>query len=414
MTLKIAINAQLSSTGISGGVTQFVIGLVHGLGQLEDGNEEYIAITSAIDPDWLNPYLGPNTKVAHRSPRHWREAIRKRLGPWRDPLDRFLEKHRRRKRAWHVQAVVPESDGFIESLGVDMIHYPTQQYTRCAVPALYNPHDLQHLHYPEYFGPEVCKAREVVYRAACEEAVAVVPEAECTRQDIIRHYGIDPGKIHVVYAGSPTEAYAPLDPAVVARTARKYALPDRFCLYPADLLAHKNHIRLLEGLARWRDVHDSPLALICAGRKTDHWAAVDAAARSLGLSGDRVRFLGYVGAPAEMRSLYSLARFVIFPSLFEGAGLPVMEAFHEGTPVACARATALPEYAGDGALLFDPESPEAIAEALERMDGDADLRQRLRRLGAERVQSLTWKNAARQFREIYRSIGPFARQDRAQ
>jgi glycosyltransferase involved in cell wall biosynthesis len=116
-----------------------------------------------------------------------------------------------------------------------------------------------------------------------------------------------------------------------------------------------------------------------------------------------VRFLGFV-EPAELRALYHLAQFVIHPSLFEGGGLPILEAFNEGAPVACANTTSLPEYAGDAALYFDSTSVESIADAAKRMTSDAALRADLRERGHARVQSFTWERTARAYRALYRKI----------
>jgi glycosyltransferase involved in cell wall biosynthesis len=127
-----------------------------------------------------------------------------------------------------------------------------------------------------------------------------------------------------------------------------------------------------------------------------------------------VRFLGYVTA-TELRAIYHAAQFVIFPSLFEGGGLPVLESFHESVPVACSNVTALPEYAGDAALLFHPFSIESIADVLRRMTTDADLRETLRQRGSARIRLFTWERTAKTYRALYRQVAraPLSDEDRA-
>jgi glycosyltransferase involved in cell wall biosynthesis len=125
-------------------------------------------------------------------------------------------------------------------------------------------------------------------------------------------------------------------------------------------------------------------------------------ARALQLD-KQVTFLGYVD-PGHLRALYRLADFLIFPSLFEGGGFPLLEAFQEGVPVACSTATSLPEYGGDAVLLFDPQSLEAMADAIRTMLCDAELRDSLRARGSARAQLFTWEQTARTYRALYRKI----------
>jgi len=116
-----------------------------------------------------------------------------------------------------------------------------------------------------------------------------------------------------------------------------------------------------------------------------------------------VRFLDFVSS-SELRALYHLAQFVVFPSLFEGGGFPVLEAFREETPIACSAVTSLPEYGGDAILLFDPTSVESIAQAIHRMTMDVQLRTKLRQRGAARISSFTWERTAKMYRALYRKV----------
>lgn len=139
---------------------------------------------------------------------------------------------------------------------------------------------------------------------------------------------------------------------------------------------------------------------MCTGTQNQFWPNIERRRRELKLEG-QVRFLGFV-QPAELRALYHLSEFVVLPSLFEGGGFPVLEAFREGAPVACSAATALPEYGGDAVLLFDASSVDSIAGALRRMHAEPSLRLSLRRRGAERIRCFPWDRTARAYRALYR------------
>ncbi len=371
--------------GDAGGVEQFVLGLVRSLGRLTDGTEEYVVVSHRDAPAWLEPWLGSNQHLV--------------AGP---PHPGGLQRAVRRVSRQSPLA----TDGFFESLDVAVAHFPYQSYVDCRLPTVYNPHDLQHRHYPEFFAAEQLAWRETVHSLALRRATAVAAESRWAAEDIVREYAVDPGKVFVVPRGAPTDLYEPPPDALLEEVRRAFSLPRDFALYPARAWPHKNHLRLVEALALLRDRDGVHLDLVCTGRPTEHWSQVEGRARELGLE-SQVHALGFVEPPV-LRALYRLARMVVVPSLFEGGGFPVLEAFYEGTPVACSRATCLPETAGDAALLFDPQSVGEIAEALRRLVADGDLRASLAERGAKRIALFDWEKTARAYRALYRKVAGFA------
>jgi glycosyltransferase involved in cell wall biosynthesis len=166
---------------------------------------------------------------------------------------------------------------------------------------------------------------------------------------------------------------------------------------------HKNLIRLLDALAAI-PAERRPM-LVIPGYKTWHEEELERHVAALGIEDD-VRLLGW--APEEeIEALYAVARCFVFPSLYEGFGLPVLEAMQRGVPVACSNRTSLPEVAGDAALMFDPDKPEEIAAAIERLLTDPDEAERLRAAGYERARQFTWDETARLTAASYeRALGP--------
>ena len=410
-TLRVAINAQVSKGGAAGGVEQFIIGLVSSLGRLGDGPEEYLLIVRRGNRDWLKPYLGANQHTV-LGPSSKFEAMKQFLEPFRFTAGNLLA--RAQSLIQRFPSVrIPVSNGFFESLGVDIVHFPYQRFVRSSIPSVYNPHDLQHIHYPEFFSRSEIAFRELIYRAGCNDAEAVAMPSHWARKDVARQYAIAPQKIFAVLYGAPTELYETITPSVLKNVTSRFRLPQVFALYPAQTWEHKNHIRLLEALALLRDRDHLAVNLVCTGRKNDFWRVIERRICELRLE-NQVRFLGYVTA-TELRAIYHAAQFVIFPSLFEGGGLPVLESFHESVPVACSNVTALPEYAGDAALLFHPFSIESIADVLRRMTTDADLRETLRQRGSARIRLFTWERTAKTYRALYRQVAraPLSDEDRA-
>ena len=407
--LRVAINAQILPGGGAGGVEQVVIGLVHALGKLEDGEEEYILVTHPRNPNWLKPYMGKNMRIVSRPWRNWKErtrpaisALKQAMKPVVKPLVQpLLEQISARRRPQVLQ-----SNGFWESLGVDVIHFPSQSFVISQIPSVYNPHDLQHLHFPEFFTPSQIRSRETIYQTGCLHAKAIAVHSKWVKDDIVRHYGTEPERIFVIPWSTPTDAYEPASERSLSYVRQKFGLPQTFVLYPAQTWPHKNHIRLLEAIALLRDQRNLTVNLVCTGKKNGFWPSIAKRIRELGLR-NQAWFLGFV-EPNDLRALYRAAQFVIIPTLFEAGSAPMLEAWREGTPVACSTVTSLPEQAGDAALLFEPTSIESIAEAIYRMATDSKLREDLKQRGGKRIQLFTWDRTARMYRALYRKIGGHA------
>jgi glycosyltransferase involved in cell wall biosynthesis len=403
--LKVALDARLNPSQGCGGIESVLIGLVSALGHLDDGDEEYTIVGPWDEPYWLEPYTGSNQRIipfpAPPPPPKDKMATAKRaLGPLRPFARRLWNSaftHQASRRQWPE---VPISDGFYEGLNCDVLHFPFQQFMLCAVPTIYNPHDLQHLHYPKFFDPYDIAVRETVWRAGCQLANTVVVASEWVKQDVAQQYGVSPNKIQVIPWAPPTQAYLAPDDELVKSVREQYGLGDSFAFYPAMTWEHKNHLRLLEAIALLRDREGMRLHLICTGYKNNFWRTIEERLQALQLQ-DQVKFLGVI--PSEhLRAVYRLSEFVIIPTLFEAASGPLFEAWQEMTPVACSTVTSLPEQAADAALLFDPLSIEAIADALSRLASDVELRENLKQRGAKRLGDFSWERTAKAYRAVYR------------
>jgi glycosyltransferase involved in cell wall biosynthesis len=392
--LRVAIDVRVAP-GLAGGVASAVRSLVEALGKLTDGPEQYtIAVGSDQHVEWLRPLIGPNQRLVVRPQSRKQRLLRPIL-----PAIRFVQDVLTPPRYWPE---VPISDGFYESLGCDLIHFPTQSFTVCGMRSVYNPIDLQHLHYPEFFDAWTIAWRESVYRAGCMFAQALIVNSNWIRADVVRQYSVDAAKIRVVPEAPSTISADPPTDAMLAAVKAKYALDDRFLLYPGVTWPHKNHLRLFEALAHLRD-RGRRLQLVCTGsRYAPFWPQVAERLRELSLE-SQVVFLGHV-PHEDLRGLYRLATAMVLPSLFEANSLPVFEAWLEGTPVLCSDATGMPEQVEDAGLLFDPMDPMAMAGAIDAVVTDPALRATLRARGHRRSAEFSWERTARAYRAIYREV----------
>jgi len=187
----------------------------------------------------------------------------------------------------------------------------------------------------------------------------------------------------------------------VAAVAQKYRLEQPFMLYPAVTWPHKNHLRLLDAIARIRDNRGLELRLVCTGSPDKSFQPrIDKRVRELNLT-SQVKFLGFV-PEEELRALYRLAQFLVMPTLFEADSCPIHEAWSEGLPVASSNATALADQVLDAGLLFDPRDVVEIAGALERMATNEQLRENLKEKGYRRAKDFDWEKTAKAYRAVYR------------
>jgi glycosyltransferase involved in cell wall biosynthesis len=393
MSLRVCIDARINP-GISGGLEQSILGLASGLVGLTDGDEEYLFLVEEEQREWLIPYLRGCAELLVIP------SSRRRL---RAPLKSLA------RPVWHAATPligrrtvqIPASPGLPEASGVRVMHFTTQRAFVTRLPFIYQPWDLQYLHFPEFFTARQRLVRETWDREFCGQAATVVVASEFGRRELVERIGVAPENIAVVPVGPGTRAYTEPSDSELEQTRKKFALPSAFSFYPAQTWPHKNHLRLLEALALLRD-RGLPIPLVCSGHTNSFYKRIEARVRRLQLT-DLVSFVGFV-EPVELRSLYALARAFVYPTLFEGGGMPTLEAFDAGVPVACSNVTCLPEQVGGAALTFDPYDVEAIAAALGRVWVDESLRDVLVERGRSQLVSHDWNLIARMFRAHYRRL----------
>ena len=382
-----------------------IIGLASAFSRLDDGDERYLFLVDPGHTAWLEPFVfGPcsllmtRENVAAPMARSGirgaaRQVVKAAVpGPiWAAARSRLRPISR-----------LPESDGSIERARVDVMHFPMQVGFRTAVPTIFAPQDLQHLHLPRFFSRGEIARREATYRALCDRASIVTVMTTWGRDDIVASYGLPLDKVLVVPPAPAIAAYDPPTDADMAATRERLGPPERFALYPAKAWPHKNHLGLVAALKTLRE-RGIEVPVVLTGAQGGLEVPAMAEAKALGVA-DLVHFTGFV-TPSELGALYRLARIMIFPSLFEGWGLPVVEAFAIGLPVACSNATCLPTVVDGAAELFDPTDPAAMADAMARVWGDDRLRERLIADGRDRAARFSWDRSARMFRACYRRLG---------
>jgi glycosyltransferase involved in cell wall biosynthesis len=292
--------------------------------------------------------------------------------------------------------------GKMRRLELDVIHHPFNVLTPpgLKIPSVLTFWDMQHEFFPEFFNSVELRKRRRIYRASAEAATRIIVAAAFTKECLIQKYGIKADNIEVIHTGYGPEYGIIEDEDLFARLRRKYGLTRPFLFYPAATWPHKNHKALLAALKIMREQFSFDGVLVLTGIAMQAHNAICEEIDRLGL-GEVVKVLGYVPAD-ELPGLYNLARILVFPSLFEGFGIPLVEAMACGCPVACADATSLPEVIGDAGELFDPCSPEEMADKLWSLWNDEARLGLMRRRGVERANLFNWEQTARKTMDVYK------------
>jgi glycosyltransferase involved in cell wall biosynthesis len=365
----------------------------HAIGARQGGNETYIsnlvkALAEIDDKNRYTLYLA-NARAAEE----WRECFIKRYTnfeirslPPPTPLVR-----------------VPVALAFeLRFRPVDLLHV---QYTAppfCPVPVVVTIHDLAFEHLPQTFTRRGSLQMKLTVRSAAKKAARIATVSEYSRQDLLRTYKLPPEKVVVTYNGVESRfSPQPNSADEAGRIRRRFGIKGDYILAVGSLQPRKNIVRLIRAYSRLRSEEEKfEHQLVIVGRQL--WLAdeIFAEVRKQKWAED-VILTGYV-ADEDLPALYRSAAAFVYPSIFEGFGLPPLEAMACGTPVVAGNTSSLPEVVGDAAVLIDPYDEQKIANALLRIVNDELLRLKLRKQGIEQVKKFTWRAAAEKTLQLYR------------
>jgi glycosyltransferase involved in cell wall biosynthesis len=327
-----------------------------------------------------------------------REAAAAGDGPWGELMPAVtVPVHARNRVQWVLgeQLLLPR---LAARAGVDLIHsLASTAPMRGRFARVVTIHDLIYARFPEAHAGLRDRGMRVLVPGAARRSDRVIADSQNTREDLQELLGVAAEKIDVVPLGVGASRCG-------VELTGESELRERLQLGSREVVLslsakrpHKNLRALLDALAELP--HEQRPMLVLPGYATEHEAELREHSRARGVQDD-VRFPSWVSAQ-ELEDLWSLARVFVYPSLYEGFGLPVLEAMARGVPVACSNASSLPEVAGDAALMFDPHSPAQIAAALGRLLSDSALRDELRKRGLARASEFTWQRTARLTLESY-------------
>ncbi len=260
-------------------------------------------------------------------------------------------------------------------------------------------HDLTFFLFPELHTMPKRYFFRLFIHLSRHRAAAIIADSESTRQDAIRLAKVPPGKIHTVLLGVTPDFHPENDPVLLQSVRLKYHLPERFMLFVGLLEPRKNLPALLQAFASLPP-QQPPVKLVIVGRQGWMYQQTLRLVQELGIA-DKVHFTGYVDQ-ADLPRVYNLAQMAIYPSTYEGFGLPVLEAMACGTPVISSNISSMPEIAGEAGVLVPPGDIPVLAQAIERLLSDPVECQRRVALGLEQAAKFTWERTADQTIAVYK------------
>lgn len=397
--------------GKSGGIETYARNLIRALQRIDDDNR-YLIFCSILNESAFPVEKANFTKIVKGRYRSV-EMVKQRILPVVGKTLMFMEntlvlrEFKRAAKSMVLKGCGPFMSGKEPESqpGYDIVHYLFTifpYYRSHNVPVILTVVDIQQEYHPEFFTKKELDERRRYYRPSAEKADHIIAISGFTRKSLIEKYGIPGEKISVVYLGYDENAFKKAEGGPVEDFRIRRKLPKDFILYPAATWPHKNHINLVRAYRIMRDKYGLKAKLVLTGIRMQNHDVVEKEIVAQGLRGDIIH-LGYLPYE-ELPLLYNAAGLLVFPSLFEGFGMPVVEAMASGLPVACSNTTSLPEVGGDAAVYFDPENPEDIAGKVSGVYQDRGMREALARKGLERARLFTWERTAEETLKIYERV----------
>lgn len=392
---KLLYDLRWMELGKAGGIEQATYELVSAVSQLDRTNAYRIFAPRSAITEW-------NFPKGFQVRKHYSDPVSRQFEIARSFLTNKLAES---FRMYPVLTPHMRSLAAYTKMDFDLVH-SVAGYTHpdlIGFPNVLTINDLQHLHYPQFFSNAEFEERERLYRESAERAQHIICISEFTRQDVHRQYGIPLEKMSTVWIIPSRNVWQPLSETSAATLLAGMQLTAApFFFFPAHCWPHKNHIKLVEAFQRVASELPTNVKLVMTGRpfSEDHPAAVFIRENDLA---SRVMHLGF-RSPLEVRALFQGCLALVFPSLFEGYGMPVAEAIIAGKPVLCSNVTSLPELAGDAALTFDPTNVDEIANSLLAVATQPDLRMTLVEGARRRRPLFSAQRSAIETMSIYQRV----------
>ena len=355
------------------GVGQYIYNLLKNIAKLDTENTYYLYTNMEISQEFYR--IGKNFKV-------------------------IVKKNRFLTRVLWLQFILP---GLLKQDNIDLLHAPCHvSPARLHCPLVITYHDMASWLFPEKFELFHRMAYQLLVPALTRRADRLIAVSESTKRDIVKLFKIAEDKITVVTEGANAFFKPVTDSALLKKIKEKYSLPEKYFLYVGMFEPRKNIPSIIEAFRRLKDKCILEHKLVLVGKKGWMYKEIFNTVKSLKLASD-VIFTGYI-SDYELPLVYSGAEIFIFPSAYEGFGLPILEAMSCGLPVITSNISSMPEVSKGAALLVNPGVLEEIADAMEKIINDKPLKEAMIKKGLEEAKKYSWEKAAKETLEVYKAV----------
>ena len=289
-------------------------------------------------------------------------------------LDKYFPKSSLQKNIRRIAYYLNPLKGIIENNKIDLLHVPFKiaPIYEISVPVFVTLHDVQEIHFPEFFTSQQRLDRALAYKIAIDQSDHIIVSFNHVKNDLLKYFNVESEKVSVCNLPLKQSWFASENITPFDELKKKYDLKDKFMLYPAATWQHKNHINLLEAVNILKE-DQNDFQLICTGNKTEHFPILEEYIKQNNLEG-LVKFLGIV-PEEDLIGLYRTTALCVIPTLYEAGSGPLFEAMRYQTPVICSNVTSLPETMVNEEFIFDPLDPSDTAKKIVRGLFDEEYRQ---------------------------------------
>jgi glycosyltransferase involved in cell wall biosynthesis len=391
--------------GENGGAKLVAMELLKGFQTMSQDNR-FLILTASWNDKELVCLESSNTQRLCVVDKQDPKAVRSLPVPWRVErglrrIYRFVRRHCRENLHWH---------GPLSANGVDVLFCPftAPTFAEPGIPVVSLIHDLQHKEYPQFFTPLEIDTRESFYTEVRRRADAVICVSESTRKSVIRHLKTDPEKTFTVHNSIQSRLVGHDSSQINEHLKRLHIDRHPYMFYPANFWPHKNHRMLITAYGMYLSRNPGrEMDLVFTGALDHAQRELQEQVKCMGLE-RYVHFLGYV-PEEQLTAVWKGCSVLVFPSLYEGFGIPILEAMQFGKPVICSNVTSLPEVAGDAALYFDPRKPAEIVQCLERIMGNEELTADLVKRGYERLSLFQTREMVKRYLHCIEEVISYSR-----
>lgn len=393
--MRIAIDViPIRITGEVGGAMHLVLELIQGLA-LQNAENQYFLLTAGWNHQYFEKYEQygiqrilvagedkPNIVNNNIFARIKRKLLMTKLGTYLRKVKGFTK------------------SSILKSNGIDLLFCPMTAvtYAEPGIPTVSIIYDLQHEYYPQFFSSHELEHRRKVFKDLVEVADVLICISEYTKRTVVEKYNYDPERIFAIHISVQERLEHPDKNELKVWLSQKGLLLGGYIFYPANFWPHKNHRMLLTAFNMYIKKHqERNLKLVFTGSLIGDYQDIKDAIKIMGLD-DQILILGYV-SDQEIGYLMAGCKYIIFPSLYEGFGIPVVEAMAFAKPVLCSNTTSLPEVGGEAPLYFDPRKPDEIVACMEQIS-DTKLAEHKIAIALEQVRQFTFQKMVERYSEV--------------